>query len=192
MRRFHNMEFTETGAVTQRVIKGHQNPQNNSGLCQSSLTVKPRILADLTTSSCLPSDSRGVKSVPNEMGQCCGCWCQTLEQRVKETFPEESKIIDKEILWANLQYRRSRGCCQLNGNGAFVLTSEVVWFSLMCLDETITIPLRNILTVEAKNNVLVFDFVDGVSGIEDQVVIAIREPRRWLRLINEAIPNARQ
>ena len=68
------------------------------------------------------------------------------------------------------------------------MTSEVVWFSLMCSDETITIPLRNILTVEAKDNFLVFDFVDGVSGIEDQVVIAIREPRHWLRLINEAIP----
>ena len=122
------------------------------------------------------------------MGQCCGCCCKTLEQRVKETFPEESKIINKEMFWANLQYRRSRGCCQVKGNGAFVLTSEVVWFSLMCSDETITIPLRNILTVEAKDNFLVFDFVDGVSGIEDQVVIAIREPRHWLRLINEAIP----
>ena len=132
------------------------------------------------------------------MGQCCGCccgqWCETLEQRVWETFLE-SEIIDKEIFWANLKYRKSSGYSQTKGNGAFVVTSQVVWFGLLCPDWRITIPLNNIRAVGTcvgtrGNNLLVLDFVDGVSGIEDQVMIAFREPDHWLRLINEAISKA--
>ena len=127
------------------------------------------------------------------MGQCCCCCCETSEQRVKETF-QESEIIEKEICGAKLEYQRSTGICQVKESGAFVLTSEVVWFCLLCEDKRITIPLRNIRAVWIMNSCgqgrLVFDFVDGVSGIEDQVVIAIRESGHWLRQINEAISKA--
>ena len=137
------------------------------------------------------------------MGQCCGGrpnygrFVEMCDQRVKETF-QESEIIDKEIFWANLRHQRSSGGRQVMGNGAFVLTSEVVWFGLLMPDKRITIPLRNIRAVckrmqsgsSQKNLFLVVDFVNDVSGIEDQVVIAIREPDHWIRLINEAISKA--
>ena len=57
------------------------------------------------------------------MGQCCGCCCETLEQRVKETFPEESKIINKEgksavskVPWM-LSGKRERSFCFDVGGG---------------------------------------------------------------------------
>lgn len=102
---------------------------------------------------------------------------------------EPNQIIEKEILWANLQYQRSVGCCQRKGNGALVLTSDLLWFNFLCSDRQIVIPLRSILAVgvgRIRGQMglgLIVDFVDPASGMEDQVIFLLREPQRWKMLI---------
>ena len=121
-----------------------------------------------------------------------GCCCGRLEERVNENF-HESQIIAKEIFWANLQYQRSIGCCQVKGNGALVLTSDVLWFTLLCPNKQIEMRLRQIRAVDvgyvrqAGAQGLIIDFVDATSGIEDQVMIVLREPQTWKRIIDETI-----
>ena len=113
-----------------------------------------------------------------------GCCCGKLEQRVNEKF-SEGQIIAKEIFWAHLEYQRSTGCCQIKGNGALVLTSEMLWFNLLCPNIEIEMPLRNIHAVRAGRGGLVIDFVDAYSGIEDQVVIMLNQAQSWKRMIDE-------
>lgn len=103
-----------------------------------------------------------------------GCCCGKLEGRVNDKFSED-QIIAKEIFWANLEYQRSTGCCQIQGNGALVLTSEMLWFNLLWPNIEIEMPLKNIRTVQAVRGGLVIDFVDAYSGIEDQVVIQLNQ-----------------
>ena len=124
-----------------------------------------------------------------------GCCCGKLEERVNEMF-EENQIIAKEIFWANLEYQRSTGCCQTKGNGALVLTSDVLWFTLLCPDKQIEMPLRSILAVgvgripdQVLRAGLIIDFVDPASGIEDQVIFVLREPQFWKTLIEAAKGN---
>lgn len=60
-------------------------------------------------------------------------------------------------------------------------------------------PLRNIRSAEvgplrapghrAGYSVLIIDFGDAISGIEDQVMFALRDPPLWKRQIEEAIHN---
>ena len=121
-----------------------------------------------------------------------GCCCAKLERRVNEKFHEGQQIIAKEIYWANLRYQRNTGCCQVQGNGALILTSDVLWFNLLCPNKEIEMPLRNIRSVEAAfymNPVLIVDYVDANSGMEDQVIFALREPHFWKRKTEEAIYN---
>ena len=117
-----------------------------------------------------------------------GCCCGKLEERVNARF-EQNQIIAKET-WVNLEYQRSTGLCQIKGNGALVLTSDVLWFNLLCPDTEIVIPLRSILAVgvgriphQVLGIGLIVDFVDPTSGMEDQVIFSIREPQRWKVLI---------
>ena len=122
-----------------------------------------------------------------------GCCCSRLERRVNEKFPE-GQIIAKEIFWANLQYQRSTGCCQVKGNGALVLTSDVLWFNMLCLNKQIEMPLRNIRAVQVafsryRYQLLIVDYVDANSGMEDEVMFELREPHFWKRKIEEAIRN---
>lgn len=131
------------------------------------------------------------------MGCCCSC-TNKLEERVEQKF-QGRHIIAKEIFWANLQYQRSAGCCQTQGNGALVLTPDVLWFNLLCPNKEIEMPLRNIRSAEvgplrapghwAGYSVLIIDFGDAISRIEDQVMFALRDPPLWKRQIEEAIHN---
>ena len=87
----------------------------------------------------------------------------------------------------------------MKGNGALVLTQDVLWFNLLCPNREIEMPLRNIRSVEVgpfiapgqygAYPVLIIDYVDAISGIEDQVMIRIvlRDPNQWKRQIEEAI-----
>ena len=124
-----------------------------------------------------------------------GCCCGKLEERVNEMF-EPNQIIAKEIFWANLQYQRSAGCCQTKGNGALVLTSDVLWFNLLCPDTQIVIPLRSILVVRVgripgeRALGLIVDYVDPASGMEDQVIFSSSGPQRWKMLIEAAKGNS--
>ena len=119
-----------------------------------------------------------------------GCCCGKLEERVDEKF-SESQITAKEIFWPDLYYQRSRGCCQVQGNGALVLTSDVLWFTLVCPNIEIEMPLRNIRAVQAGRKfglaALFVDFVDDCSGVEDQVVIVLKQSQSWKSLIDENI-----
>lgn len=128
-----------------------------------------------------------------------GCRCGTLEKRIDERF-SEVHIIAQEICMPSLRYQRSQGCCQFQGNGALVLTSDVLWFNLLCPNKQIEMPLRNILAVEVSlfgsparrrawlgEPALFVDFVDATSGIEDQVVIVLMDPEYWKRKIDETI-----
>ena len=124
---------------------------------------------------------------------CCSSFCHKLEERINAHF-HESEIIAKEIFWANLQYQRSGGSFQLRGNGALVLTANVLWFTYLCPNRQIEMQLRHIRAVEAgvlrrqgSSPALIVDFVDAVSGIEDQVVFALRDPQRWKTIIEETI-----
>ena len=124
-----------------------------------------------------------------------GCYCGKLEERVNVMF-EENQIIAKEIFWANLEYQRSTGCCQIKGNGALVLTSQVLWFTLLCPNKQIEMPLRSILAVrvgriphQGGRVGLIVDFVDPTSEFEDQVIFALRAPRFWKTLIEAAKGN---
>ena len=117
-----------------------------------------------------------------------GCCCGKLEERINELF-EPNKIIAKEIFWANLEYQRSVGCCQTKGSGALVLTSDVLWFNLLCPDTQIVIPLRSILAVRVgripgeRALGLIVDYVDPASGMEDQVIFSLNRPQNWKMLI---------
>ena len=95
---------------------------------------------------------------------------------------EPNQIIEKEICWANLQYQRSAGCCQVQGNGALVLTTDLLWFNMLCPNRQIAIPLRSILAVGVASGLIV-DFVDPASGMEDQVLFSLRQPQLWKMLI---------
>ena len=124
---------------------------------------------------------------------CCSSWFRKLEERVNAHF-HESEIIAKEIFWANLQYQRSRGFFQLRGNGALVLTANVLWFTYLYPNRQIEMQFRHIRAVKAgvlrrqrPSPALIVDFVDAASGIEDQVVFASRDPQRWKTIIEETI-----
>ena len=120
-----------------------------------------------------------------------GCCCSKLERRVNEKF-DGGQIIAKEIFWANLRYQRNTGCCQTQGNGALILTSDVLWFNLLCPNKQIEMPLRSICAVQVafhRYPVLIVDYVDANSGMEDEVMFALREPHFWKRKIEEAIFN---
>ena len=137
---------------------------------------------------------------------CCCCCPQpegqnvveTLEQRVKDTF-QETEIICKAIFFASLEHQRSSGSRQDRGVGALILSSEVLWFALLSPDKRITIPVQNIRSVNISvtktdfrfTSPLIVDFVEDGSDDEDQVVIAVRQPLTWLRLISETISKAR-
>jgi len=116
-----------------------------------------------------------------------GCCCGKLEERVNEMF-EPNQIIAKEIFWANLEYQRSVGCCQIKGSGALVLTSDMLWFNLLCPDKQIVMPLRMILAVRVRRGLIV-DFVDPTSGIEDRVIFELRKPQIWKLLIEATKAN---
>ena len=110
-----------------------------------------------------------------------------LERRVSVRFAG-SRIIGKEIFWANLQYHKSLGPNQVQGNGALVLTPDMLWFSLFLPDKEIEMPLQNIRAVEVHTQhrrppLLVVSFVD-----DDQVIFTSKDPRSWKRMINETIP----
>ena len=120
-----------------------------------------------------------------------GCCCGKLEERINELF-EPNKIIAKEIFWPNLEYQRSLGCCQTKGSGALVLTSDVLWFNLLCPDTQIVIPLRSILAVKigriphqhgGLGPGLIVDYADPASGMEDQVIFSLNRPQNWKMLI---------
>ena len=111
-----------------------------------------------------------------------GCCCGKLEERINEMF-EPNQIIAKETCLVNLKYHRSVGCCQVGGNGALVLTSEMLWFNLVCLDYQIEVPLRLILGVRVGRRRLIVDFVEPTSGIHDQVIFELRQPQIWKMLI---------
>ncbi|KAL9978375.1 hypothetical protein ACROYT_G015880 [Oculina patagonica] len=126
-----------------------------------------------------------------------GCRCGTLEKRVNEKFSEE-QIIVQEVCLPTLRYQRSQGCCQIQGNGALVLTPDVLWFNLLCPNKEIEMPLRNIRVVQVSfgfgrqqawvgQPALFVDFVDVTSGIEDQVAIVVTDPEYWKRTIDETI-----
>lgn len=120
-----------------------------------------------------------------------GCCCVTLEKRVSEKFHED-QIIAKEIFWADLRYQRSKGCCQTRGNGALVLTSDVLWFNMLCPNKQTEIPLRNIRSVEVGSfnySLFIVDYVDANSEMEDEVMIALVESYFWKRKTEEAMSN---
>ena len=125
------------------------------------------------------------------MGRCIAKWEGQLEQRVNAKFVEGT-IIEKEIFWANLRHQRSQGNFQIQGNGALVLTSDKLWFNLVIPARIeIELKLRNIRAVEVASTfgqrALSVVFVDPASGNEDQVVIALRQPEAWKRIIDETI-----
>lgn len=127
------------------------------------------------------------------MGCCCGKCEETLEKKVNERF-SEGQIIAKGIFWVNLRYQRSTGMCQIKGNGALVLTSVMLWFTLIYPNKQIEMPLRSIRVVAVGRNPhqalragLIVDFVDPTSGIEDQVIFELTGPQSWKRIIEETI-----
>lgn len=114
-----------------------------------------------------------------------------LERRVSQTFVE-SRIIAKEVFWANLQFQRSLGPHQVQGNGALVLTPDMLWFTLLLPDKQIEIPLQNIRAVDVNTQkgrllVVVVTFVDATSANEDQVMFTSKDPQSWKRMIDETI-----
>ena len=121
-----------------------------------------------------------------------GPFSRQLEARVNEKFLE-GQIIAKVILWANLRHQRSAGKFQIQGNGALVLTSDVLWFSLFYPNKQIEMPLQTIRAVQIGRirkqgeQPAVFVNFTPASGIEDQVVIELRQPESWKRIIDETI-----
>ena len=122
---------------------------------------------------------------------------ETLEQRIKDTF-QENEIIRKAVFSASLEHQRSSGRRQDRGVGALILSSEVLWFALLSPDKRITIPLKNIRGVNISVTdtsfevicPLIVNFVEDASDDEDQVVIVVRQPLIWMRIINETISKA--
>lgn len=122
------------------------------------------------------------------MGCCSSCLCVVhLEGKVNARFQNSSAIIAKEILWVSLRYLRSNGCCQVKGNGALVLTADLLWFSYLCLNRPIEIGIHNIRSVKVGSGKVMLDFVDTTTGIEDQVVFSIRDAQMWGRIIIETV-----
>lgn len=129
------------------------------------------------------------------MGCCaisCFSWAVALlEERVNQRFHDSSVIIAKEIFWANLQYLRSNGS-QIRGNGALILTANVLWFTYVAPDMQVETRVENIRTVKVGrarrlSRALIIDFVDTATGKDDQMVFAIRHPKRWEKWINETV-----
>ena len=58
-----------------------------------------------------------------------GCCISQLNSKIALRFPSSSSIAHKEVCSVNLQYRQSLGHFQVKGNGALVLTDEVLWFT---------------------------------------------------------------
>ena len=124
-----------------------------------------------------------------------GCCCGTLEGRVNARF-EQHQIIAEETLSVNLQFQRSRGFSQITGNGALVLTTDMLWFSILCPHIEIAVPLGSILAVGVGRSPLqplslglVVDFVDPTFGMEDQVVFSLTELQLWKTLTEVAKEN---
>ena len=122
-----------------------------------------------------------------------GSLCATLEERVNNKFPE-GQIIGKEIFWANLRFQKSAGKFPIQGNGALVLTPDVLWFTLLLPEKQIEMPLRDIRSVQVgrlkrkgEQPSVFVDFVDATSGFEDRVVITLKEPWSWKKMIDEAM-----
>lgn len=125
---------------------------------------------------------------------CCFSWAvDLLEERVNQRFHDSSAIIAKEILWVNLQYLRSNGFNnQIRGNGALVLTANLLWFTYVFPERQIEMHIQNIRTVKVGrarglSRALIIDFVETTTGKDDQAVFAIRHPKRWKKWINETV-----
>ena len=129
-----------------------------------------------------------------------GCCCAKLEQRIEEKFDSSNQILRKELYTTRLIYRKHPNeCCFCRGNGALVLTPDRLWFSLLCpADREIEIPLRSILGVKETNRfmgggrfiagpaMIIIDFQDLDSGIEDEVVFSVRGKAEWREAIERA------
>lgn len=139
------------------------------------------------------------------MGCCYSClplasWTHELEVRVAQQFGNIG-VIEREILSVNLRYLRSNGSRQLLGNGALVLTSDLLWFNyLRPANRRLAIHIQNIRAVNvgrfASGSIpaarmlpesLIINFFNTAKGVEDEVVFMSSDPSRWKALINETI-----
>ena len=123
-----------------------------------------------------------------------GCCCGTLEGRVNARF-EQHEILAQEILSVSLQFQRSRGFSQITGNGALVLTTDMLWFCILCPRIEIVMPLGSILAVGVGRSPLQdtlglgVEFVNPTIRMEDQVVFSLRGISLWKTLIDVAKGN---
>ncbi len=75
-----------------------------------------------------------------------------LARRVNERFAENEIIL--MTLDANFFGRKSEGRAQVRGNGALVLTSKELWFSLASPRKDISLPLKSIQYVRMEKSFL--------------------------------------
>lgn len=67
-----------------------------------------------------------------------------------------------------------------------MLTSDVLWFNLLAPYKEIEMPLQNIRAVQSGRGLFV-TFVDPSSGIEDEVVIWLRNAQFWYHMIMQLL-----
>lgn len=116
-----------------------------------------------------------------------GCCCAVLEKRVQEKFLD-GDVIAKEIYWLKILHIKSKGCFQFGGEGALVLTTDVLWFTLLCCPKRqVEIPLRNIRQIGLKyleRWTLSLEYADADSGIEDEAAFELlHNAEAWARAI---------
>jgi len=107
----------------------------------------------------------------------------SLRGRVLARFAREEIVLAEG---ANFFGRRSAGLAQLRGNGALVLTRDLLWFAQAVPAQDLEIPVASIRSVTTPRSFLgktifrplVAVRFDGPAG-EDEIGWAVRDVEKW-------------
>jgi hypothetical protein len=106
-----------------------------------------------------------------------------LARRVQARFTRESIVLAEG---ANFFGRRSAGLAQLRGNGALVLTKDLLWFAQAVPERDVEIPVASIRSVTTPRSFLAKTIFrpllavrfEGPAG-EDEIGWAVRDVEKW-------------
>lgn len=120
-----------------------------------------------------------------------------LETAVRERFDKEDII--GATLRANFFGEKSKGGRQARGNGALILTKDIIWFMRAVPEKEFVIPVGSIkeITLPKSFNgksvlapLLCVHYTDGDR--EDAMAWAIKEPDKWKKVIEAVVAKNRE
>ncbi|HOX45680.1 MAG TPA: hypothetical protein PK668_18920 [Myxococcota bacterium] len=114
----------------------------------------------------------------------------SLRRRVQARFPRESILLAGG---ANFFGRRSAGLAQLRGNGALVLTRDLLWFAQAVPARDLEIPVASIRSVTTPRSFLGKTIFRPLLAVrfeapegEDEIGWAVPDVEKWRQALETA------